>query len=160
MEQQLFVTMAINAWNTQITRAGKIFHAFTDDELLKPVAPGKNRVIYLLGHLLTYHDMMAETLGIGTRHYHHLDNDFIINPDKKGIEKHSPEELKQHWDDVHQRLTGYFAQLQPADWFKRHNAVNDEDFAKDPTRNRLNLLMNRTGHVAYHLGQVKLAAVS
>jgi hypothetical protein len=29
--------------------------------------------------------------------------------------------------------------------------------AKEPTRNKLSVLLNRTSHVAYHLGQLILA---
>jgi hypothetical protein len=43
------------------------------------------------------------------------------------------------------------------DWLKKHTAVSDEDFVKDPTRNRLAILMNRTNHASYHLGQAALA---
>jgi hypothetical protein len=33
----------------------------------------------------------------------------------------------------------------------------NEDFLKNPLRNRLAVLMNRTGHLSYHLGQAALA---
>jgi hypothetical protein len=32
-----------------------------------------------------------------------------------------------------------------------------EDYAKDPTRNRLADLLSRTNHMSYHLGQITLA---
>jgi hypothetical protein len=35
--------------------------------------------------------------------------------------------------------------------------MTDEDFAKNPARNKLSVLLNRTSHVAYHLGQMLLA---
>jgi hypothetical protein len=34
--------------------------------------------------------------------------------------------------------------------------VSEEDFAKEPHRNRFTLLLSRTGHLAFHLGQVVL----
>jgi hypothetical protein len=40
---------------------------------------------------------------------------------------------------------------------RRHNAVSEEDYAKDPTRNRLAVLLSRTNHMSYHLGQITLA---
>jgi hypothetical protein len=42
----------------------------------------------------------------------------------------------------------------------RPAAVSDEDFAKDPTRNRLAIVMNRTSHASYHSGQAILAQIS
>ena len=36
------------------------------------------------------------------------------------------------------------------------NNATDEDFAKEPARNKLSVLLNRTNHLAYHLGQLRL----
>lgn len=149
--------MALHAWNTQIGRAEKLFGGFTDEGLEKEVAPGKNRVIYLLGHLIAIHDALIGTLGIGERLHPGLDKAFIQNPDKSGLDMPTAAILRQYWTDVHKHLTDHFNRLPAADWFKRHNSMTDEDFAKEPSRNRLSVLMNRTSHVAYHLGQVVLA---
>jgi len=43
-----------------------------------------------------------------------------------------------------------------ADWLGRHTAVSAEDFANEPLRNKLNVLMGRTIHESYHLGQLNL----
>jgi hypothetical protein len=58
---------------------------------------------------------------------------------------------------VNSKLTSAFEEFTPLDWLKKHNAVSDEDFAKDPTRNRLAVLMSRTNHASYHSGQAMLA---
>jgi len=34
--------------------------------------------------------------------------------------------------------------------------MTDEDLAKDPGRNKLSVLINRTNHMAYHIGQLVL----
>jgi len=44
-----------------------------------------------------------------------------------------------------------------SDWRQRHTAVSEEDFAKDPSRNRFAVLLSRTNHLSYHLGQALLA---
>jgi hypothetical protein len=49
-----------------------------------------------------------------------------------------------------------FASLSAADWLKKHGAVSAEDFVKEPLRNRLAILLGRTNHLAYHLGQLAL----
>lgn len=156
-QQQLFVKMALGAWDLQIGRAEKLFNSYTDEELLQELVPGKNRIIYLLGHLVAYHDMLIESLGLGTRSYQHLDEAFLKNPDKVGLKTPDAATLRQGWINVHAKLSDLFATLNADDWFKKHNAVSEEDFAKDPTRNRLNMIMNRTAHIAYHAGQIKLA---
>ena len=40
---------------------------------------------------------------------------------------------------------------------QRHRAISEEDCAKDPTRNRLAVLLSRIDHVSYYLGQIILA---
>jgi len=42
------------------------------------------------------------------------------------------------------------------DWLKKHTAVSDEDFSKNPTRNRLAVFLNRTNHASFHTGQIAL----
>lgn len=155
-QPQLFIKMALGNWDLQIGRIEKLFNALTDEQLLQEVAPGKNRVIYLLGHFVAYHDMLIASLGLGERAYQHLDDAFIKNPDKAGLPMPDAKTLRQAWADVHTKLADLFAGLSADDWFKKHNSVNDEDFAKDPTRNRLNMVMNRTAHIAYHIGQIRL----
>jgi len=49
------------------------------------------------------------------------------------------------------------AALPPEEWLKKHNAVSDEDFAKEPLRNRLSVLETRTTHAGFHAGQIRLA---
>jgi hypothetical protein len=49
-----------------------------------------------------------------------------------------------------------FASLSAADWLKKHGAVSEEDFLKEPLRNRLAILLSRTNHLTYHLGQTAL----
>ena len=46
------------------------------------------------------------------------------------------------------------------DWVQRHAAVSEEDFAKDASRNRFAVLLSRTNHLSYHLGQAVLAVKS
>jgi hypothetical protein len=35
--------------------------------------------------------------------------------------------------------------------------MTDEDYAKDPMRNRLSVLLSRTNHLSFHIGQIILA---
>ena len=42
------------------------------------------------------------------------------------------------------------------DWLKKPTAVSDEDFSKNPTRNRLAVFLNRTNHASFHTGQIAL----
>ena len=155
--QQLSVKVAINSWKLVAERADKTFSNFTEDELLKEVAPGKNRLIYLLGHLTATHDAMFSILGLGPRLHPELDAIFISNPDKTATRVPSGGELKKYWDEVNSKLLAEFARFSADEWLQQHQAMSEEDYAKDPTRNRLAVLLSRTNHMSYHLGQVILA---
>jgi hypothetical protein len=153
---QLFIQMALQAWDMQISRTGKFLDTQTDEELLKEIAPGKNRNLYLLGHLIAVNDAMISLLGLGERSYAHLDEAFIKNPDKSGLDMPDAATLRAAWKDSNAQLSALFSKISPEDWFSRHTAMTDEDYAQNPARNKLSVLINRTGHVAYHLGQMVL----
>jgi hypothetical protein len=153
---QLSVRIALNAWEANVKRANAVFGKFTDEELMLEVAPGKNRVIYLLGHLIAVHDMLLPLLGLGERLYMQLDEAFISNPDKMIKELSSPGDLRTYWIIINDILLSRFNSLSPDEWFQKHTMISEEDFAKEPHRNRLSVLISRTTHLAYHLGQVAL----
>ena len=54
--------MITDSWRKQIAAANKIFDNLSDEELLHEVAPGRNRGVYLLGHLTSVHDLMLPLL--------------------------------------------------------------------------------------------------
>jgi hypothetical protein len=156
-QQQIFIEMALKAWNVQLSRADKFFDSLSDEQLQKKIAPGKNTVLYLLGHLVAVHDGMITLYGLGDRQYAHLDEAFVKNPDKSGLPRPSAGELRTAWKKTNELLATLFAKLSAGDWFGKHTSMTDEDLQKEPTRNKLSVLLNRTGHLAYHLGQVILA---
>ena len=156
-EQQIFVRMAIKAWDTQIGRADKFFSSVSDESMFKEVAPGKNRIIYLLGHLIVANDSMISIFGLGERKYAHLEEAFMTHPDKSDLDMPEISVLRNDWAKSNRILSDYFSKLTTGEWMSRHTVMTDEDFAKDPGRNKLSVLLNRTNHVAYHLGQLVLA---
>ena len=155
--QELSVQVAINSWQLVVERANKAFSTLTEDEFLKEVAPGKNRLIYLLGHLTAIHDAMFPILGLGERLHPELDAIFVSSPDKAGAQLPPVGELRKYWDEVNGKLLSQFATLSADEWLQRHYAMSEEDYAKDPARNRLAVLLSRTNHMSYHLGQITLA---
>jgi len=155
--EELFLSGALNLWKTNIERADKLFSALTPEQLLKEIAPGKNRLIYLWGHLTAVHDAMLPLLGFGPRLHLEFDVPFISKPDKTVPDLPSVEEVKKSWSEVNGKLREGFAKLSPPDWLQKHAAVSEEDFVKDPLRNRFAILLSRTNHLSYHLGQAILA---
>jgi len=155
--QQLSVKVAINSWRLVLERADKKFSNLTEDQLLREVAPGRNRLIYIWGHLTAIHDAMFPILGLGSRLHPELDNIFISSPDKT-TQLLPAREVKKCWEEVNGKLLSQFESLSADEWLLRHHAMSEEDYAKDPTRNRLAVLLSRTNHMSYHLGQVILAS--
>jgi hypothetical protein len=156
IQQDLLIKTVLHSWEINLQRASKAFDIFTDAELFLEIAPGKNRVVYLLGHLTAVHDRMLPLLGLGDRLYTQLDEPFISNPDNPATTFPPVQELRSYWTRINQLLTERFRDLGPGEWLERHTAISPEDFAKEPHRNRLSVLLSRTGHISYHVGQLVL----
>jgi DinB superfamily len=150
------VDSALRNWSQQIERANNLFAPRTEPQLLQEIAPGKNRLIYIWGHLTSINDALIPLLGFGERLHPELDAMFVKNPDR-GAPIISASDLKHHWDEINQRLGTEFAKLSPSEWTQKHTTVSEEDFKKEPHRNRFTILLGRTGHMAYHIGQAVLA---
>ncbi len=152
--EALFVKMVLDAWNFYHKRTDETLDAISDEQMMNETAPGRNTGIYLLGHLVGVNDNLFPLLGFGDRMYPELQKPFISNPDKSGIEMPPVTELRKYWKAVNEKLNQHINALQPADWFAKHTSVTAEDFAKEPHRNRLNVIISRTNHLNYHLGQL------
>lgn len=154
--EAMLSSTAVNAWKLVIGRLDAAITPLNDEQLQKQVAPGKNRLLYLVGHLTAVHDRLFSLLGLGERLHPELDEIYITSPDRAHPDPASAAELKRAWSEVNSKLTAAFEKLTPQQWLEKHTAVSDEDFAKDPTRNRLAVLMSRTNHAAFHTGQAAL----
>ncbi|MGN7887963.1 DinB family protein [Dyadobacter endophyticus] len=153
-DKKLFIKMVVSNWELQNQRLNGWLAQLSDERLLEPVAQGKNRAVYLLGHLIAVNDGMISLLGLGERLYPELDEAFVKNPDRAFDQIPPVAELRDKWANLNQVLSRYFAELDAQEWFSKHNAVSDDAFAQEPHRNKLNVLINRTNHQAYHLGQL------
>jgi len=154
MTNQLIVKMVLDAWNQQVQIANKLFDSLTDEQLLQEVAPNRNRGVYLLGHLTAVNDRMLPLLGFGVQSFPQLDEPFLTKPDKEVAEIPTAGELRIYLKESVEALAKNFAALSVDEWFEKHNSVSAEDFAKEPHRNKLNVIIGRTNHLANHLGQL------
>jgi len=150
----IFVKMALDGWYGQVKATNAIFEKLTDEELMNEVAPGRNRGVYLLGHLAAVHDLMLPLLRLGETLYPELPPAFLDAPDKSVPSLPPVSRLRQQWHTINAKLSDEFDRLPAAEWFTRHNNVSPEDFAKEPHRNRLNVLLTRTSHLSNHRGQL------
>jgi hypothetical protein len=155
--ESAFIDLVLRNWKATIQRADAFFGGLSEEELQQAIAPGKNRLIYLWGHLAAFNDALLPLLGLGERLHPELDAIFVSNPDRALKNAPSGTELKRIWDETNVALWAAFSKLSPSEWLERHSAVSEEDFVREPHRNRFTVLLGRTGHVAYHLGQAMLA---
>lgn len=155
-QADLLVKMTLTAWDGQNKQLIKLLDTLTDEQLHREIAPGKNTGTYLLGHLVAVSDGMLPLLGFGDRLFPELDEVFLKNPDKSGLPQPPVAMLKDNLHVVNSALAGHFNQASVADWLGRHTAVSAEDFANAPHRNKLNVVISRTNHLANHIGQLLL----
>jgi hypothetical protein len=156
MNNQLLVKMVLDGWNAKLKETDALLAQLSDEQLMNEVAPGRNRGIYLLGHLTAVNDKMISLLNLGEQLHPELNDSFLKEADKKTDEITSADVLRKCWNEINSVLTNHFNNMQPESWFEKHTSVSAEDFAKEPHRNKLNIIISRTNHLAYHLGQMAL----
>jgi len=152
-----FAAAALVSWKRVISQIDKGLAGWSDADLQSEVAPGRNRLYYLLGHLTAVHDHMLSLLRLGDRLYPALDEQFIKQPDRAftGAEP-TAADLRKAWTEVNAKLTAALERLSPEEFLERHSAISEEDFVKEPQRNRLTVFLGRTTHAAMHEGQMRL----
>ncbi len=153
---QTIVKMILDRWNASLKNCDELLNSLTDEQLMKEIAPGKNRGIYLLGHLVAVHDDMLVLLNMGDKLYPGLYEPFIKSPDKTAGQIPSAKELRSYWTKQCEALKQKMEGVGPAAWFEKHSAVSAEDFLQEPHRNKLNIILTRTTHLNYHTGQLIL----
>ena len=144
------------AWEKENKSVTNFFSAYPDEFYSKELAPGKNRAIYLLGHLIAVNDGLLPLFGLSERLYPEYENIFIRSADHAVENIPSIGELKTQWKNINQVLEGHFNKMSADDWMSRHNSVPPADFEREPWRNKLNVILNRTSHQSYHFGQLVL----
>jgi len=145
-------------WNTYNTRMQKALESISDENFHKPIIASGNSPSWVFGHLVDTEDGLLELFGIRSR----------IHPELKSIYHHergtnqaghlSKTELMTKWKAISAELDKAFKSWSESDWMGRHTAVTEEDFKKEPHRNKLNVMLARVGHKASHLGQIAMQA--
>src|SRR6476620_8067776 len=110
-DKKLFIKMVLDAWQSHNTRFNKMLDSLTDEQLFSETAPGRNTGIYLAGHLVAIHDAMLPLLGFGEKLYPKLEEIFVTEPDKSGLEMPSIEQLRKSRDDINAKLSAAIGQL-------------------------------------------------
>ena len=153
---QIVLKMIFDRWYGSLKSWNTALEQISDDQLQKDVSPGKNRGIYLLGHMIAVHDDMLVLLDLGDKLYPELKEAFLASPDKAVAAIPSAATLREYWTKQCEVLKQKMDTLQPEQWFEKHTAVSAEDFSKEPHRNKLNIILTKTTNLTYHTGQLLL----
>lgn len=155
-QTDISLKMVFDRWNASLKSCDNLLITLTDEVLQKQIAPNKNRGIYLLGHLIAVHDDMLILLDMGEKIYPELNEPFLKLADNLETKMPSVTELRTYWTTQCEILKQKFDALTPNQWFEKHTAVSQEEFEKEPHRNKLNIIITRTTHLQYHIGQMVL----
>ena len=158
--ETLATSTTLRSWNTQVKRTTTFFNTLSNEDWYKEVAPGRNTAIYLIGHLIVASDTMIEIFGFGSRRHPELDIPFMKMPDKSGQQFPPVENLLEQWQNLHDFLNQKFAEMDAENWLGKHNAMTDQEYERDPLRNKLSVLIGRTLHQNYHLGQLNFLHIN
>src|SRR5271154_3025388 len=102
--EKSLIDSALRAWKSNVEQAEKLFGELSPGQLQREVAPGKNRLIYLWGHLAAVNDRLLPLLAIGERLHPEFDSMFISNPDKSVPLSVSGQSLKAAWQEINAKL--------------------------------------------------------
>lgn len=155
-KNEMIIKLVFDRWYGSIKNFDAILASLSDEQLAKEIVPGKNRGIYLLGHMIAVHDAMLVLLDFGSLQYPELQEPFLKSPDRAIAEIPSAQELRNLWSKQCQDLKQKFDSLSTDNWFEKHTAVSAEEFSNEPHRNKLNIIITRTTHLTYHTGQLVL----
>src|SRR5260221_3312907 len=115
-----YVALGLKAWKAQLDRTDKLFGGLSSEEVLREIAPGKNSLLYLWGHLTAVHDAMLPLLGLGERLHPEFDVAFVSNPDKSQAAIPSHDQVRQAWKTVNGELWNGFEGMFGSDSLHRH----------------------------------------
>jgi hypothetical protein len=154
-KHQLVTQMLLTQWKKYVGNVNNVFNALTPEKYEMQVAPGSNTVSWILAHLTQVSDNLNPLLGLQDQLYPHLA--FIVRNGTMPVhEAVSLDELFRMWRHIYVVLDDHFSAMSAEQWFERHMSVSEEDFKKEPHRNKLNVLISRTMHLNHHLGQLAL----
>jgi hypothetical protein len=155
-EQQL-IDSGLRAWRFNTDQIDTFFSALSEEQLQIEIAPGRNRLLYLWGHIAAVNDALFPLLGLGPTLYPELNQMFLASPDRSVTSVHSGHELKGVSAQINGALWTAYSRWSVSEWLERHTSVTPEDFKVEPHRNRYTVMLSRNTHMAYHLGQAILA---
>lgn len=143
-------------WNAYNRIMQKTLDSTSEENYYKPIVPGGNSPSWLMGHLADTDDALLELFGIRKRMFPELAKIYHHERETNQTGHLSKAELISKWKEIIAELDATFKNMSEGDWLSRHMVVSEEDFKKEPHRNKLNVMLSRVTHKASHIGQIAL----
>lgn len=143
-------------WDAYTKRMEKMMETISSENYVTPIVPGGNSPSWLMGHLADTDDKLLELFGIRQRLFPELSTIYHHERGSNQTGHLAKEELLKKWKSIITELDRAFKFWSESEWRGRHTAVNEDDFAKEPHRNKLNVMLSRVTHKASHLGQISM----
>ncbi len=143
-------------WDTYNKRMQKVIDTISEQNFNAPIVTNGNSPSWLLGHLVDTDDKLLELFGISNRLFPELEKIYHHERGSNQTGHLSKGELATKWAAISAALNKAFKSWSESDWLSRHTAVTEEDFKKEPQRNKLNVMLSRVSHKASHLGQIAM----
>jgi DinB family. len=143
-------------WDTHNKRMEKMMDTISTENYNKAIIAGGNTPSWLFGHLADTDDKLLELFGIRDRMFPELS---AVYHHERGTNQSghlTKDDLLKKWKAISAELDKAFKSMSESDWHGRHTAVTEEDFKKEPQRNKLNVMLSRVTHKASHLGQIAM----
>lgn len=149
------IEQLMDRWDSKVRQTTTTFELLGTRCEMLPVAPGRNRVIYLLGHLLAVQDHLYDALELGDAMYPELDYLFLL-PQHTSNDYPPFEELLCKWVCINDLILLNLKMFQVEDWLKKHRYITEKEFCENPCRNKFNLILSSIFHLYHHGGQLAL----
>jgi hypothetical protein len=154
IKEEIATQMILEAWHKRVQEINKILSLLSDENLNSEIAPQRNKGTWIIAHLAATNDSLIKILELGE----HIKSDYRLyfNMSGKEIEFLPASEIRKYWNETSTQVNKKIDGFSTLNWFQKHASISSEDFSKEPHRNKLNVLKDRTSHLAYHAGQLVL----
>ncbi len=143
-------------WKDMIQWGSNYLNLLTDDDLLLPIAPGRNHALWVLGHLIESEDELSKYLGHGEMRFPEYETLFGMNSQLLTPDQYpSPKQLREQWVKVIHKNTRLFHAIRDAEWDEPHALIKgkpEDDFYGWKGR-CIHLWII---HSHYHFGQIAI----
>ena len=157
IKNEVFGKIVLNQWNSYTKKGLQLLETLSELQFNTEIEKGANTPSWIFGHLAETHDALFPLLEIRPLLYPEMKEMYVHNHATPSQDPFTKERLTEVWKEIHTRLDNSIRGFSAEQWFERHTAVSQEEFVKEPHRNKINIILSRTTHMAHHLGQVSMA---